>query len=374
MAVNVIAAFPTYDSHIGASRNEQFRNVRIQRIWSTRLNKNKKIGKVINSLTFFFSALWKSLTSDRIGPLLIVSNPPFLPLVGFFCKIFQQRNYIFLVHDVYPDIAVQLGYLSRYSIVTRIWNWINRIIYSNASQVIVLSNSMKEVVLKKMSGEYRNALEKKMTIIHNWADADYIKPVAKSENLFLKENGLLGKFIVLYSGNMGLFHELEMIIEVANKINDNDIQFVFIGEGGKKKTLESLVEQYGLTNVSFFPYQDQSVLPFSLTAASVSLVTLEQNIEGLAMPSKLYTTMAAGNPIIVVCDEQSDLRKIVHDAQCGFQVNHHDNDEMIRTLLLLKDRSELGTQLGSNARKYFEQHYTLEKAVVSYHSVIEKIQ
>lgn len=370
--VNIITAQPTYEKK-NAAINEKFQDVVIKRLWSTQFNKNIFLGKLLNSISFFFTSLVFIIASAEKSPLLIVSNPPFLPAIGVILKKLKNIPFVFLVHDVYPDIAIRLGYLQSPSLIVKIWNSLNKIIFRNAAKIIVLSNSMNKVIMEKFI-EYQLEREiGKIEIIHNWADGNFIKPLPRKENIFLSEHALDNKFVVLYSGNLGLFHELEIVIEVANKIHDDSFRFVFIGDGGKKRILEQLVQKYGLNNVLFFPYQNREMLPFSLTAASVSFVTLEENIEGLAMPSKLYTTMAAGNPIIAVCDENSDVSKIIETAQCGFSIRHHDAEKILQHLLMLKNDTKLLANMGNNARKYFEQHFTLEIAVNQYLKALESL-
>ncbi len=369
-AVDVITALPTYDSQIKAVRYEKYRGVSIQRVWSTKFNKNTKYGKIFNSISFFVSALMYVISHRINGVLLIVSNPPFLPLIGYVSSVLKRTKFIYLVHDVYPDIAVRLGYLRKGALTEKIWGYINKVILRSASKIIVLSDSMRRVVNDKIMSEYHVVLKGKIKVIHNWADGESIRPINRQENNFVLNHGLLDSFVVLYSGNMGLFHELEMVIEVANKIYDKNIKFIFIGDGGKKKLLEKLVSKYSLENVVFMPYQPKNLLPLSLTSASVALVTLEENIEGLAMPSKLYTLMAAGNPIIAICDEGSDVAKIINNANCGFAIKHHDIARMVECIIALKNDPILIKEMSRNARSYFEQHFSLDSAINNYGDVM----
>jgi glycosyltransferase involved in cell wall biosynthesis len=372
--VTVITAFPTYAAGIPASAYEEYHGIAIHRVWSTTFDKNATIGKVMNAATFFCSAFLSIIFRRIEGIYLIVSNPPFLPLIGALLHVFRRSTFIYLVHDVYPDIAVRLGYLKPDSLMVRLWSIVNRSILKRAARVIVLSDSMKRVVLSKAPQGNQEQVDRKTIVIHNWADGDFIRPVQNEGNPFITGLGLQGRFIVLYSGNMGLFHELEMVIEVAREVSAAPIQFLFIGDGGKRRLLESMTTKYGLSNVTFLPYQPRDVLPFSLTSGHVSLVTLEENIEGLAMPSKLYSILAAGNAVIAICDENSDVAAIIQKAGCGFTVRHHEKDEMVRCLQKLQQDPELRMRMGRNAREYFEMHFTTAKAVEQYAQLMEGLQ
>lgn len=367
--VDVVTAYPTYQrTHAPAA--EEYRGVRIRRIPSTRLDKNSMLGKVLNSLTFFLSAVAVLMFRRRRAPMMIVSNPPFLPLAGTIAGFFRSVPYVFLVHDVYPDIAVRLGYIRSGGVVEWAYNLFNSIMLRRAGTVIVLSAAMKRIIEGKLGPHKTDGTT--VRIIHNWADGEFIRPLERSTNGFLAEHGLQGTFVVLYSGNMGLFHDLEMLIDVAQR-SEQGMVFLFIGDGGKRKVLEDLVHQRGVTNVRFLPYQPVHRLPESLTSASISVVSLEENIEGMAMPSKLYTLLAAGNPIVAICDEHSDVRTIIDDAECGFTVRHHQAELMTERLRELMNDPARVRQMGRNARTYFEGHFTLTHAVAEYRSVLENI-
>jgi glycosyltransferase involved in cell wall biosynthesis len=373
ISTSALTALPSYSYKIEAQKSERFRNVQITRLWTTKLNKNTKLGQIFNSLTFFLNIFFHLFFSSSKTPLLIVSNPPFLPVVGYFIKKLKNIDYIYLIHDVFPEKAYKLNYISEKSIFIKVWTYFDKKVLANASSVIVLSEAMKKVVENKMK-QYSVFEKEKVLVIHNWADGDFIKPLDKSLNIFLKKNNLSGKFIVQYSGNIGASYDLEVIIETAKRITDNDFLFLFIGDGVKKKKLYDLAGGYGLKNVQFLPYQLKKDLPFSLTAPSVSIVTYESYLEGLLMPSKLYTNLASGVPIIALCSEDSEVGRIIKEADCGFIVSKNDAEEFHRCIQNLKDDKNLREKFGNNARRYFEKNFTLEISVEKYFNVINKIQ
>ena len=370
-SIEVFTAQPTYSSELTAAPEEKSERVNIFRVWSTRMDKNSMLGKVLNSLTFVVSVFLRLLlTRDSSSPLLIVSNPPFLPIVGLALRVFRKIPFIFLVHDVYPDIAIRLGYLRSDGFIQWYWNRLNSMILRASSHVVVLSEAMKKIVVKKMILADVNDPDGKISIIHNWARGEVIRPVGKADNLFLKRHAFSGKFIVQYSGNMGLFHGLENVIEAAAKIDDPDFIFLFIGDGGKKTRLEKMVSGLGLSNVMFLPFQDSSILAHSLSAADVAIVSLEEGIDGLAMPSKLYPIMASGTPILAFCDPNSDIANILSDAHSGFVFRHNDVAGFVGKLKHLTSDRPLLDKLKSNARRCFEERFGFEKALSEYEKVI----
>lgn len=361
--VHVITGQPSYAVRDRLPSREIHNGVYVQRVFGTSFDKNKRAGKILNSITFFLSALWASAWTPRSTPLLIVSNPPFLALVGWILCILKRQPYVYLVHDVYPDIAVQLGYLKAGSIFTRIWESLNSCIYATTAGLIVLSESMRNIVLTKP-----NVRQNRIWVIHNWADGNAIVPFPKKDNPFAIENELVSPFVVQYSGNMGLFHDLEGLIAVSKRTHDLPIRFLLIGDGGKRKRLQLMAE--GSENVTFLSYRTKSELPLSLTACDVAIVTLESGIEGLAAPSKLYGIMAAGRAVVAIVEEHSYIRQILRDADCGIAVLPKDIDALEKAIRSLASDPQRVKQMGQNSRKWFDAHFSLQKAVHAYRQAL----
>lgn len=369
ISVSVLTAFPSYSYKISAQKRENFKKVNILRLWTTKFNKNTKLGQLFNSSTFFLNIFLHLLFSSSKAPLLIVSNPPFLPIVGYLIKKLRNVNYIYLIHDVYPEKAYKLKYTSEENIFIKIWALFDKKVIENASSIVVLSESMKKVVYNKIEN-YRIDKAKKIIVIHNWADGEFIKPLQRSENLFVQKNSLENKFVILYSGNIGASYDLEVVIETANIIKDENVLFLFIGDGVKKNSLEYLVEEHGIKNVMFMPYQLKEMLPYSLTCPSISVVTYESSLEGLLMPSKLYTTLASGVPVVGLCLKNSEVGRIIEEAECGVIIEGNKAEEFAEYILKLKNDVLLQRKLGENARKYFENNFTLEIAVNKYYNLL----
>jgi glycosyltransferase involved in cell wall biosynthesis len=209
-------------------------------------------------------------------------------------------------------------------------------------------------------------------IIHNWADESVIRPLAKESNPFAREHGLVEPFVVLYSGNLGLSHCLEPVIDAAERMQDRNLVFLFIGDGGKRSKLEARAR--GLRNVRFLPYQPREMLPFSLTCSDVSLVALERGIEGLSMPSKLYAILASGRPVIGFVEPGREVARIVADASCGSTVEPGDAAALVRVLETYMADRERCAREGANGRAWFERHYSRARACREYVDVLESMR
>jgi len=372
-SVNVITAQPSYERFEKCPAKEIYNGVHILRVWCTHFSKNNIFGKVINMVSFALSLSLRVFFSryERNEIFLIVTNPPFLPIIGWLLKKLKKKHYICLIHDVYPDLAVKLGYLSSGSIVTKLWDGLNKIVLNNSDKVIVLGEYMKKIVKGKLDRLSRD--ENKIVVIHNWADESKIYPIPKSSNWFVKEQGLEGKFIVLYSGNLGLTHPIEAIIYVAEALKNKNILFLFIGNGGKKPILKKMVKEKKLKNVKFLPYQSKDMLAYSLSSGDVAIVTMEKGIEGLSVPSKLYGYLAAGRPILALVKENSDVSIIVEKAQCGFVCDPEDIEGISKKIMYLVDHPEVETMFSKNAREYFELHFARSIAAKQYVYLLNSI-
>ena len=372
IVVEVITAKPTYAGKLHAPKREVYNGINIRRLKTTRFNKNTKGGQIFNSISFFARTFFYLLFKSSKKPLMLVSNPPFLPFMGYLIYKLRGINYVILVHDVFPEKAIKLNYIPKKGFTAWAWTLLDKKSLQKTSGIIAISESMKSNIENKLV-KYNFKTQKDITVIHNWADAEFIKPIDNDENTFIKENSLGGKFIIQYSGNIGASYELEVLVEAARSITDSDVLFLFIGDGVKKKKLSAMAENYSLKNVMFLPYQKRTMLPHSLTAASVSIITYEKEMEGLLMPSKLYTTLASGKPVISFCTEDSEVGKIICHASCGFSINPDNVKELLEKISFLRNNPEERDRMGKNARKYFEENFTLEHSLEKYINVIKKL-
>jgi glycosyltransferase involved in cell wall biosynthesis len=363
---------PSYYGNIKEyKKREIYHGIEIFRLFNTTLNKNSRLGKILNSLSYFISIIFKLLSSKDRYPLLIVSNPPFLPIAGFLFKKIKNQKYVFLIHDIYPDIAVKLGYLKEDSFIVKIWNKINYMILKNAEEVIVLGEYMAEILEKK----YLPIDNIKIKIIHNWADEKIILPLKKEVNWFVKRYNLENKLVILYSGNIGLFQDLKTIISAAVRLKKfKEVLFLFIGDGGGLSKLKEIVQENNLTNVKFLPYQPKEYLPYSLTASDISVVALEKGVEGLGVPCKTYGILASGRAVLGLVGDDCEVADIIKNAKCGFRVDQGDVESLVKKIKYIYENPEILKIMGENSRRYFEKHFTRSQMTKKYYEILENIE
>ncbi len=339
------------------------RRSRTGRLWPRRIR-----GKAVNGLLFCVRSAFHLLKNCWRGDVLLITTaPPFLPLLGYLAHLCFGLPYVCLLYDLYPDVAVELQVVPVHHWLVRLWNLVNQQIWKNAKGVIVLSPSMKERIVAKCP-----EVADKVAVIHSWADPSWIVPIPKQNNWFAQQYDLVEKFTVLYSGNMGRCHDMETIMEVAKLLEDEPIQFVFIGDGAKRQATKEQIAAMGLKNCLLLPYQDKQNLPHSLTACDLSLVSISPGMEGLVAPSKLYGILAAGRPVGVICEEGSYLCQLIEQAKCGETFNNGDATGLANFIRRLASDTQLAHQMGKAGRCYLKSNFTLEIIAQQYSEVLNQ--
>ena len=276
----------------------------------------------------------------RHSRLLIVSNPPFAPLI----PLVVNNPFSLLIYDIYPDALTNTGMLPGSSWPVRWWHKANRKVFGKAKKIFTLTEGMKTVLEK-------NAGSTPIEVVPLWVDKAYFRSVPKQINRFIKEQGLAGKFVVIYSGNLGKTHPVEILPDIAQKIKNPEVFILIIGGGEKYQMLEEKLAALNLENIRLLPLQPVDMLPYTMNAADLGVVTLEEKSSNLSIPSKTFSMIAAGLPILGIGSENSDLNKMIvrHDIGKCFRPDQIDNVcSFINEIAANKSKQE---QYRQNARK-----------------------
>lgn len=368
--VTAYSAQPTY---FGGSRPVPRRltylGVRINRMRNTRFGRARFFGRVTDALTFAAATGLRLLRLDGTATLLSVTNPPFLPVLAALHRKFRRGAFVLLIHDVYPEAAVQLHRIRRSGVLHRAWSRIDRFTLSQADRIVVLGEDMRRVVAAKLSP----GSESRLVVIPNWADGDRIAPMEKTASLTAKTYGLLDSFVVQYSGNVGLSQDLGTVLNAAWHLRGERITFTIVGEGVALPSLKAAVADRSLSNVRFLPRASDQQLSDSLAACDASLIPLARGMEGLSVPSKYYSILASGRPVIAVMDERAEVAQSVIRDGCGVTVPPGDAKQLAAAVLKLKGESTLCGDLGRNAREAFDRRYGRERSVRAYADLLSGI-
>jgi glycosyltransferase involved in cell wall biosynthesis len=322
---------------------EQRNGVQIHRAWHTRFSKGSLTGRCLNQIGFFLGALWSTIVLPRPDVVVVETDPFFLTLLGIWLRWRHRCRLIVSLQDIYPDIAVALGKL-REGILARTLRRLLTRAYRRAHRVVVLSQDMRDVVIE----QGLNPMQ--IEILPNWVDTKRIVPI-KEQNGFRAGAGLDRKFVVMYSGNMGLSQPLDVVLRAADRLRERpEIQFLLVGDGVAKRRLQDDAETMRLHNVRFLPYQPRKELARSLSAADLHIVAVDPRVCRLLMPCKIYAIFASGTPLVAIAPPESELSRIVSSQRVGITVAPGDANSLIDAIRWgAENRHEL-ERMGERAR------------------------
>jgi colanic acid biosynthesis glycosyl transferase WcaI len=343
---------------------EEHHGVTIRRVMHLKLGKRFLWVRGLNMLTYLAGAAATALFVNRPAVVVVETDPFLLPLLGQFLQVRHKCKLIVYLQDIYPDVAVATGTIRNRWFIRYLRRRLFAV-YRRADRVIVLGDDMRTILTDA------GVPDDRITSLPNWADTDRIFPVP-IENAFRRREQLDGKFVVMYSGNMGLCQNLENILDAAEQLRDRaDIQFIFVGDGASRSRLESRASGSGLANVRFLPYQPQSELAHSLSAADLHLVPLDARVTGCLVPSKLYGILAAGVPSLVVADDRCEASRVIRESGAGKVVSPGDPQQLAETIAwCAANRSDL-KQMGRRARLLAEQDYDRKTATGRFAQLLE---
>lgn len=366
--ISVYTAQPSYDIRKKLNVVEDYNGVKIYRLFTPRFDSRMRMGLLQNGLMFFFIAFLRILLSKEKRILLIGTSPPFLPYLGYFLKKIKRKRYIIIAHDIWPEIGLIGGFLNN-GIFAKIWLKSSSWVYQNADIITTLSKEMSNVIKRKIKKESYSKIE----IIENFEDENFIYPIKKEDNWFSKKHGLIGKFAIVYSGNIGFHHGLDILIDAAEFLTDETL-FLIIGDGNQKERLIQKTKQKNLQNVNFLPVQPYEKIPFTMTSGDVIVVCQQPGTENFCVVGKIYTALAAGKPILAIINKKSEIARIVKKYQCGIVVNNNDTKGVVDAILRLRENKNLCEEMGKKSRQALENKFTLSHAVEKYNTMLKKMR
>jgi colanic acid biosynthesis glycosyl transferase WcaI len=345
---------------------ETLDDVRVIRTWSYISPSKNLWSRLFHYGTYSATAFYGGLFAGR--PDVIVSYSPPLPLglsAWLLSRIFRVP-WVLQLEDLYPDAAIAAGVMTNKRVIN-FFLGIEKFLYRNSELISVISKNFRQVLIKK---GVRNS---KIETIPVWADPDEVRPMQK-QNAFRRKHGLSDKFVVMYAGNIGVTSCLEDVLHAAKILQkQKDIQFVIVGEGVRKKSLEAEMHTKQLTNILFLPYQPREIFSEMLAAADLSLVTLNASAASSSLPSKIFNVMASARPILAVTPPGSEIMQIVEEAGCGWNIPPQSPETLAVTIFKLTDCESELNQMGRNGRVCLEQNYSRKICVDAYEKMLTSL-
>ena len=364
-SVTVITSRNGYAADRSLPGRERHNDVDVVRVGGTRFGRERTLGRVLDYASYMVGALVQLIRLPRQSLIVAMSDPPLLVALAVLAARIRGGRTVYWVQDLFPQLAARLGVVATNGLLYRTSVAISRYLHAKCDAVVALGPRMAESMIAA------GAPARRTTFVHNWADAAAIRPVPLSENRFMTTHSLVGKFVVLYSGNAGRAHCFDAVIEAMRRLRDDpDVVFLFVGGGNRLPEIKAAVRRWHLRNARFLDYVPRELLAQSLSAANVSLVTEEPDASGLLVPSKTYGILASGRPVVFVGCERSDVATIIRDACCGTIVRPNDPDALVETIRRLKANPREAIALGRRGRHAAEMLYDRRHAAWRWASAV----
>lgn len=370
--ITVICVVPSYSGTVEEKYKtkrmyiEEYKGMKVIRVRVPEFQKSNKISRIKNLLAYFINALLATFKIQKQDYIFTISQPPILGgVLGVLGKWIKGGRLIYNIQDFNPEQTMAVGY-SKNKLLLNTVMAVDKFSCKKADKVIVVGRDMQENLRKR----FNNKKVPKNVFINNWINEKEIYPLEQNHPrvvAFKEKYNLKDKFIIMYSGNIGLYYDLENIIKVIGEFKDReDVVFAFVGDGTVKDKVEAYVNENNLSNVTFIPYQDKADLIYSLNAADIHWVVNAKGIKGVSVPSKLYGVMAVGKPVLGVLDESSEARLIVEDCNCGVCIEPGNYKEISNNIEYILNNKEEIIALGLNGRQYLETNLTKEVSINKY--------
>lgn len=326
------------------------------------------VGRAIRYLLFSIECFWKAATVPA-DFIFTGSGPPTQGVVVGLAKKVSGKKVIYNLQDIFPDSLVTSGICGENSFLMKIGHAMENFTYRNADHIITITDDMKANIMKK------GVPEDKISVVRNWIDTDKVKHISREDNLLFDELKLpRDGFYVVYAGNLGKVQGVDVILKTASLMKNNrDIKFVIFGNGSEEENLKKIVNDKHLDNVLMLPLQPIERASEVYSMADVSIISCTPGTGGSGMPSKIWTIMAAGVPIIASFDMPSEMERTIEEAECGFCTRAGDENELTEKIIRVFGDSRLKKCLGQNARRYAEKNVSKAEAVEKYIKSIERL-
>jgi glycosyltransferase involved in cell wall biosynthesis len=273
------------------------------------------------------------------------------------------------LQDVFPEVATALGITLFSGRIGRLLGALRDRSLRQATANVVLGERMAAYVAS------RGVAGSSIQVIANWSDDETLLPVAHADNPLLNQWDLAGRFVVMYSGNMGRAHEFETVLGAAAQLQQiaPEVVFLFVGSGAQKATVACEATRRGLANIVFRPYQDRALLGASLSVGHLHLISQQPATEGLIVPSKFYGVLGVGRPTLFVGDPDGELARIIRQHQIGATVEIGQVEALAQAVLAYRAAPERRLAQGQRARALFCREYSKSHALRRWAELLETL-
>lgn len=370
--VNVISGYPKeYHTDGKVPSIEIHKNIAIRRLKYIQLKRSSFLGRLINYFSYTFAVLLNINRLKQYDSIIVYSTPPVLPIVAAWASKLFGVKLVFVSYDVYPEIALETHSIGENGVIHKVMNYINNFSFREIDKVVALSDDMKDKLLSIRP----NLKDAQVEVIPNW----YTDRSTKTEdNAF--ENDLFSELnprenlIISYFGNMGIAQDLNTLLEAIKYLQDKEnIKFLFAGHGNKVEKIKKYKKDNKLNNIFIFDYLHGQDFEDALSISDILVVTLKKELSGLAVPSRVYSFMMSGKPIISIMGKDTYISKELINKDIGYCIEPNDIEGLIQIIEVLKNNQIERVKKGKNARKLFKEKYNKNISTAKYVNLMHEL-
>lgn len=360
--VTVVAGRPSYDPDeyypYALLRRDVQNRVEVERVGSTAYPRHQMRRRVSNYLSYLALAVPRAI-SLRPDLVLAMTDPPVAGIAGAFVARLCRCPFVYNIRDLYPEMAVG-GNIVRQSGWIQRWEKLHRAALRQAARVVVLGDDMRERIIAKGIDPDRVAVVRDGAARPN--------DTAEINESVIRDIRGHFSFVVLHAGNLGFYGAWDGLTQAANTLRTENIGFVFIGDGANRQRVQESARQ--IPNVRFLPFRPASEIPSVMAAGDLHVITVKRGLEGVVVPSKLFSILAAGKPILVVAPQETDAARIVRATGCGLVADPDDPNAIAKAILTVRDDPSRLAEMGRRAREA-AHNYLRENELSRFLHIIE---
>ena len=358
---------PTRNVKPGAkwSRNETLRDgmVQVHRFRMYGEGKNP----VLRALRYLFCEivqlhymLWK-----EYDVAFIDSTPPIQGLKLPIVRLFRKKPVVYNAQDLFPETLSGTGLAKQGGLLWKIGMWVSNVTFRNSDRIIAISNDIKRSMVA------RGVPAEKIEVVYNWVDEKAVCPVAKEDNPLFEEFGLArDRFTVVYAGNLGNAQNIGIVLDGAKQLPG--VQFAVFGSGGLEEDIRKRIAGENLRNVHLLPLQPFERVSQVYSIGDACIVSCKAGLGGSAMPSKTWTIMSCGRPVVANFDE-GELKEIIENNNCGVFSHAGNVQEFVDAIRALQENPARCNEMGANGRQFVMNNLTKEVGTRKYVDIIKSV-
>ena len=304
--------------------------------------------------------LWK-----KYDVAFIDSTPPIQGLKLPIVRLLRKKPVVYNAQDLFPETLSGTGLAKQGGFLWKIGMWVSNVTFRNSDKIIAISNDIKRSMVA------RGVPADKIEVVYNWVDEKAVQPVAKEDNPLYEEFGLSrDKFTIVYAGNLGNAQNISIVLDGAKELPD--VQFAVFGTGGLEKEIRSRIEKERMTNVHLNPLQPVERVRYVYSLGDACIVSCKEGLGGSAMPSKSWSIMSCGRPVIASFDE-GELKEILEKNNCGVFTHAGNVKEFVEGIKSLATEPSRCDEMGKNARQFILDNLTKEVGSKKYVEIIKSV-